>query len=387
MKILVASGSFKDVYDPIEACEVIRQALNQDKNQVETQPICDGGEYTFDILKRYFGMSEITAENIVNTYHRKGNARYLVKGSEAHIVSSEILRLFPREDCYKNPLQLTDYGFGQLVWDALNRGYKDIILYIGGTSTVTCGMGFAQALGAKLYDKTGRRITKPVCGKDLTDIERIDPPPKKSDIRVRVAADGDAKSYEMSGITALKIGKDYYPQKQEIIEKTEQGIKHIRKITKTDPGMPFSGAAGGLRFGIDQVFDATYVLGGSYFSDLFSLEKKIEGAELVITGEGRLDNTACGKTPAYVAELAEKYHTPLFFICGQLAPGTVSSYAGGVVSAQEEVFLRRLGITKLITCQEFYDRNPLPHSYADQIERFKKQTPEALRLLFEKENM
>ena len=156
MKILVASGSFKDVYDPIEACEVIRQALNQDKNQVETQPICDGGEYTFDILKRYFGMSEITAENIVNTYHRKGNARYLVKGSEAHIVSSEILRLFPREDCYKNPLQLTDYGFGQLVWDALNRGYKDIILYIGGTSTVTCGMGFDATVSYKFANEGTR---------------------------------------------------------------------------------------------------------------------------------------------------------------------------------------------------------------------------------------
>lgn len=387
MKILIASGSFKDVYDPVEACEVIKGALCHEENLVETQPICDGGEYTFDILKKKIGMEEVFAEGILNPYHREVKAHYLVKGQQAHIVSSEILRLYPKEDNYKNPLKLTDYGLGQLVLDAITRGIKDIVLYIGGTSTVACGMGFAQALGAKLYDRQGNILADPVCGEDLEKIGRIETPEKNAEIRFQVVADGDAKSYEMSQITALKIGKAFLEQKEEIIEKTNRGIENVRKISGIAADAAFTGAAGGLRFGIDQIFVTGYVLGGSYFSKLFHLEEKLKAAELVITGEGRLDNTACGKTPAYVAEMAERHHKPVYFVCGQLAPGTVSSYAGGIVRADREKILQEMGIHTLFTCQEFYDKNPQAGDYRDMIRYYKVKTPELLKQLFEKEGL
>lgn len=388
MKILVASGSFKDVFNPIEACEMIGESLDQNKNQIARIPICDGGEYTYEVLKKYFFYQEEYAENILNAFGQKRTARYLVKGDEAHIVSSEILRLYPEEDEYKNPLKLTDYGLGQMLFDAVHKGYRKIKLYIGGTSTVCCGMGFIQALGCQVIDKIGNSMNVPMFAEDLYKVGYILKSIHSfSDIELQVIADGDAKSFEMSGITGLKVGKTYAKEKQIIIEQTNAGVKNIIDITGISEGVPFSGAAGGLLFGIEQIFHPEYLLGGAYFAKLLLLEDEIVKADLIITGEGRFDNTACGKTPASVASLARRHNKPVVFVCGQIAQDAVTDYSGGIVVGEREKTLRELGISKLLTCQEYYDRSPLQGDYIDHIERFRKQTPIILKELFKKENL
>ena len=388
MNILIASGSFKDVYDPVEACDVIRKAMDPRKNHIVVQPICDGGEYTYDILKQTSGLREVFTPSVYNAYLKPVKARYLTDGKEAHIVSSELIRLFPEEDALKNPLKLSDYGVGQLVLSAIREGYRNITLYIGGTSTVGGGMGFAQALGIRFFNASGQEFEKPLTGEDLTDIARIDRSGiDYSGIRVRVVADGDAKSYEMSGITALKVSNRYTEQKEQIVSRLNQGIDHIQSLTGISPDSPFTGAAGGLRVGIDQVFKAEYVSGGTYFSELFDLEKKLKETDLVLTGEGRFDNTACGKAPAYVAEISGRYQKPVYFICGQLAKDAVSDYRGGIVDGAAEKALEELGIKKLFTCQEFYDHTPLSDRYPDNIQLFRVQTPKLLKELFQKENL
>ena len=388
MKILVASGSFKDVFNPIEACEMIGLSLNQNKNQIVQIPICDGGEYTYEVLKKYFLYTEESAENVLNAFGQKRTARYLVKDDEAHIISSEILRLYPEEDEYKNPLKLTDYGLGQMLLDAIGKGYRKIKLYIGGTSTVCCGMGFIQALGYQIIDSVGNTLSAPITAENLRNVNQILASTKSfSDIEIQVIADGDAKSFEMSGITGLKVGKTYAEAKQTIVEQTNAGIKNIIDVTGISENMPFSGAAGGLLFGIEQVFHPEYLLGGTYFANLLSLEDAIVAADLIITGEGRFDNTACGKTPASVAALAQKYNKPVLFVCGQIAKDAVSDYSGGIVVGEHEEALRELGISKLITCQEYYDRNPMQGDYVDYIDIFRNQTPMILKELFQKENL
>ena len=388
MKILVASGSFKDVFNPIEACNMIGAALSQEKNEIVKVPFCDGGEYTYEVLKKYFQYEEEHAENILNAFGKNTRARYLVKNDEAHIISSEILRLYPCDDKHKNPLKLTDYGLGQMVLDAINKGYRKIKLYIGGTSTACCGMGFAQAFGIRLLDGKRQLMRAPILGEDLNHVDQIlKGEVSFSDIQMHVIADGDAKSYEMSGITGLKVGKTFEEQKQQIVEQSNIGIRNIIELTGISENMPFSGAAGGLLFGIEQVFSPQYSLGGTYFAKLLSFEKKLMEADLVVTGEGRFDNTACGKTPASVAALAQKYQKPVIFVCGQIAKDAVGDYAGGIVDGKKNPVLLKLGITKLVTCQEYYDENPLPSTYAEQIEIFREFTPVILKKLFWKGNL
>ena len=388
MKILIASGSFKDVYSPVEACQIIADAVDSQKNDIVKLPICDGGEYTYEVLRTFFHYEERIMEGILNAYGKPVEARYLVKGDEAHIISSEIIRLYPEEDKHKNPLQLTDYGLGQMVAKIIMEGYKKIKIYLGGTSTVCCGIGFAQALGADIYSYGNEKISAPVMGKDLPAIKRIYRRDViKYDGSISVIADGNAKSYEMAGITELKIGKSFESQKEEIIKFTDKGIHNIEKITEISPDKDFSGAAGGLLFGIEQCFMPSYELGGYYFAQLLGLEKKIQDAELVITGEGRFDNTACGKTPAAVAGLALKNRKPLWFVCGQIAENSVESYAGGIIDGEKEKNLKKIGIVKLFTCQEYYDHHPLVGDYKDQTEIFRSKTPELLKQLFIKENI
>lgn len=377
MKILVVSGSFKDVFNPLEACDMIRNALDQTKNEIELAPICDGGEYTFEVLKQYFGYREECAGRVLNAYCKEIAAPYLVNGEEAHIVSSEIIRLFPQEDAYKNPLKLTDYGLGQMVRDAVEKGYRKIRLYIGGTSTVGCGMGFAQALGVLLYDKEGCLLDAPVLGGDLDRIHRIDTANAKyKNIQLEVIADGDAKSYEMARITRLKVGQAYEAQKEQIVEASGRGVENVVAVSGLAPDMAFSGAAGGLAFGIEQVFHPEYKMGAVYFADLLGLNQKIQEAELIITGEGRFDNTACGKTPASVASIAKKYGKQVLFVCGQIAKEEFSSYENGMIMGNSR--LKALGIDAVITCQDYYDEMPVTGSYEEKIALFREKTPELL---------
>ena len=252
MKILIATGSFKDVFNPIEAAEVIRNALSPDNESV-LLPFCDGGEYTYEVLKHNFSyFHEITARNIVNPYGISKDAGYLINGDEAHLVSSSILRLYPEEDKYKNPLMLTDYGYGQMIADAIQKGCKKLFLYIGGVSTVCCGFGLIQALGAKLYTKNEQLIPEPCRGKDLLRVNRIDTTGLNfHDIEIQVVADGNSKVDALPGITALKVGKSFSEQKETIVSELMKGVENVISLTEISPTKDFTGAAGGLLFGLE----------------------------------------------------------------------------------------------------------------------------------------
>lgn len=386
MKVLVASGSFKDVYNPIETCAVLKGAINAEKHDIHTVPICDGGEYTCDVLKKYLDYQPETVSGVINAYGKACEATYLVQKDEAHIISSEIIRLFPDEDEFKNPLTLTDYGLGQLILDAIQKGYRRIKLYIGGTSTVGGGIGLAQALGAVFYDNDNKKFTYPITGGDLSKIAKIvDIRDAYQDIELCVIADGDAKSTEMSGITRLKVGQKFDSLKEHIVKETNNGIKNILNLTGISEQTPFSGAAGGLLIGIMLAFKPQCKLGGTYFSKLLSLEEKIKDADLVITGEGRYDNTACGKTPASVAALCNKFLKPTILVCGQIAVGSVYDYTGGIINSKQNPILEKMGIKMLITCQEYYDEWMIERlSYPEKIELFRRETPILLKNLFKK---
>ena len=384
MKILIATGSFKDVFNPIEAAEVIRNALSPDNESV-LLPFCDGGEYTYEVLKHNFSyFHEITARNIVNPYGISKDAGYLINGDEAHLVSSSILRLYPEEDKYKNPLMLTDYGYGQMIEDAIQKGCKKLFLYIGGVSTACCGFGLIQALGAKLYTKNEQLIPEPCRGKDLLRVNRIDTTGLNfHDIEIQVVADGNSKVDALPGITALKVGKSFSEQKETIVSELMKGVENVISLTEISPTKDFTGAAGGLLFGLEQVFPSIcYTLGGLFFNRVFGLEEMIEKADLVITGEGRYDNTADGKGPCVITRLAKKHGKSAVLVCGQHEKSKIPVYTGGIVDCRGDELFQREGITEIITGQEYYDEIEIPQQYEDCISLYKKQTPVLLKQLF-----
>ncbi len=384
MKILIATGSFKDVFNPIEAAEVIRNALSPDNESV-LLPFCDGGEYTYEVLKHNFSYyHEIIARNIVNPYGISKDAGYLINGDEAHLVSSSILRLYPEEDKYKNPLMLTDYGYGQMIADAIQKGCRKLFLYIGGVSTVCCGFGLIQALGAKLFTKDNLLIPAPFRGIDMLRVNRIDTTGLNlPDIEIHVVADGNSKVNALPGITALKVGKSFSVQKETIVSDLMKGIENVISLTEISPTKDFTGAAGGLIFGLEQVFpDICYTLGGLFFNHVFGLEEKIEKADLVITGEGRYDNTADGKGPCVITRLAKKHGKPAILVCGQHEKSKIPVYTGGIVDCSGDELFQREGITEIITGQEYYDAIEIPQLYEDCISLYRKQTPVLLKQLF-----
>ena len=351
MKILVATGSFKDVFSPLEAADVICSALDRDKNEVTSVPFCDGGEYTYEVLRHCFGYEEQLVEQVVNPYGRACACSYLIQGDEAHIVSSSILRLYPEEDVYKNPLNLTDYGYGQLIADALQRGCRKLCT-----------------------------------GADLNRIARIEPPETDySGIDVHIVADGNSKVDALPGITGLKVGRHWSEKKEQIVSSSMEGIRNVLKLTGISPQKDFTGAAGGLLFGLEQIFPhIRYTLGGLYFNEVLGVEKKISDCDLVITGEGRYDNTADGKAPSVIAMLAKKHAKKAILVCGQIDKKAVGSYRGGIIHCEEEPQFFRQGIEQVLTCQEFFDSVSLPDSYEACIRLFREQTPQLIRELFRK---
>ena len=385
MNVLIAAGSFKDVYNPFESCHIIKESLPDIDGNIDVIPMCDGGEYSYDVLERVKGYKREIAPNIKNAYGKIIDVRYLVKNNEAHIISSEVIRLYPIEDIYKNPLELSDYGLGQVVLDAINKGYSSIYLYIGGTATATAGMGFAQALGVEIIDKNGNTFEEMIVSKELCNIAEIRFNKEKySNISLTVVVDGDAKSYDIPSITRLKIGKKFYNEADSIIEKAYAGIENVISLSGISPEEPFSGAAGGLLYGISAVFNANYVLGVNHFSKILDLEKFIAQADYVITGEGRLDNTACGKTPASVARMASDYGKKVIYVCGQLDDSIVCDYSSGIVDGCLYPFLKEMGIWKLITCRSSYEKHPIESdSYEVVINEYKNRMPIILKNLFE----
>lgn len=374
MKILIATSSFKDVYTSIEACEMIKNMLSV-RHEVIVAPICDGGEYTYDILNSYFSCKKESAENVINPYGKTVRVPYLTLNGEAYVISSEVLRLHPAEDAYKNPLLLTDYGLGQVVQDAVDKGYHVINLCLGGTSTVGFGMGTAQALGVRFYGRNGTRLQNPLTPNDYFDIEKMDFASKAfSGIRLRVINDGITRACDLSTVNPLKIGRTFDEQKERILNRIDESFQKVLQITGLHAEDAYSGNGGGIYFGIENLFETEYFRGPEYFSDLFQISDKMQGSELVITGEGRFDNPHLKKSPIVITELARECGKKVIYVCGQ----------ADKQEAKNRENLKRIGIDVLISCEDSYLSQTSDQNYQSAIECYRDKTPLILKEEFSK---
>lgn len=324
MKVLVAVDSFKGSLGSREAGEIIKEGiLDAIKDaEVTVSPIADGGEGTVEALVDGLNGEYIDVE-VKGPLNDKVIARYGVIKDVVVIemASSSGLTLVPEEK--RNPLNTTTYGLGDMIKDALDRGYNNFIIGLGGSSTSDIGLGMLSSLGFKFLDENKKEVG--IFGRDLKNIKYIDDTSvdkRLFDSKFKIACDVDNPLYGENGAAAI-----YGPQKgadKETIKTLDEYAINFSKVVskkyKTDyENISGVGAAGGLGYAFMSFLNGELSPGIDIIIDFLKLDEKMKKVDLAITGEGEINyQTMMGKAPSGVAEVAKKYAIPVIGIAGAL---------------------------------------------------------------------
>jgi glycerate kinase len=324
MKILIAPDKFKGSLSAFEVADNIEKGILKvfPKAIVVKVPMADGGEGTVESLVDATG-GKIIKTNVKDPLFRDIESFYgiLGDGKTAVIEMAAASGLYLLKDYERNPMITTTYGTGQLIKDALDRGCRRFIIAIGGSATNDGGAGMATVLGVKFYDKDGREIG--LGGGELSKIYSIDT--SNLDERLKecefiVACDVANPLIGENGASRV-----YGPQKgatKEMVEVLDKNLEHYGKLlekyfNKKIIDVPGSGAAGGLGAGLMAFLNAQLKNGIEIIIETLKLEEKIKEADIVISGEGKIDfQTAFGKTISGIAKLCKKHNKPLIVIAG-----------------------------------------------------------------------
>ncbi|EGD52480.1 glycerate kinase [Thermoanaerobacter ethanolicus JW 200] len=324
MKILIAPDKFRGSLSAFEVADSIEKGILKvfPKAVIEKVPMADGGEGTVESLVDATG-GKIIKTNVKDPLFRDIESFYgiLGDGKTAVIEMAAASGLYLLKDYERNPMITTTYGTGQLIKDALDRGCRKFIIAIGGSATNDGGAGMASALGVKFYDKDGIEIG--LGGGELSKIYSIDT--SNLDDRLKecefiVACDVANPLIGENGASRV-----YGPQKgatKEMVEVLDKNLEHYGKLlekyfNKKIIDVPGSGAAGGLGAGLMAFLNAQLKSGIEIITETLKLEEKIKEADIVISGEGKIDfQTAFGKTISGIAKLCKKHNKPLIVIAG-----------------------------------------------------------------------
>lgn len=338
MKVVVAIDSLKGSLSSMEAGMAIKDGVLAAKPDTEVivKPLADGGEGTTDALIE--GMNgeriDLTVTGPMHTpvdayygYLRETNTAVMEMASAAGIT------LVPDKE--KNPLLATSYGVGEMIIDAIQRGCRNFIIGIGGSITNDGGIGMLKALGVRFLDEKGEDAGEG--GQALAKIACIDLSglnPLLKECHIQVACDVNNPLCGESGSTYV-----YGPQKgvTEDMKKTlDEAMAHFAKVTSEAlendyMNTPGAGAAGGLGFAFLAYVGATLTPGIELILDAVGLEDELSGADVVVTGEGRLDfQTAMGKAPVGVAKLAKKYNAKVIAFAGSVTKEATACNKEGI---------------------------------------------------------
>ncbi|MBQ8052870.1 MAG: glycerate kinase [Lachnospiraceae bacterium] len=344
MKLVFASDSFKGTLSSEQTVELLTKAAHEVFGPCETfgVPVADGGEGTTDAVilarkgqKIYEEVHGPLMETVMAYYGRLSDKEAVLEMAQA-----SGLPMVPEE--LRNPLNTTTYGTGELVKAALDAGYTDLSIAIGGSATNDGGMGFASALGVRFLDADGNVLEGK--GSELEkvahiDVSGLDEKAKKAHFTV------------MCDVTNPLCGKDgatftFGKQKggtPEILERLEKGMCNYRDVIIGEFGInpddtPGTGAAGGLGAALKIFLNAEMKSGIETVLDLIDFDKILEGVDLVVTGEGRTDWQSCfGKVMQGVGDRAKKYDIPVTALCGGLGKGYDQIYEHGIDSIMTTV--------------------------------------------------
>ncbi len=341
MRIVVAPDSFKESLSASRVAFAIAEGVQKvdPKADIICIPMADGGEGTVEALVTATS-GKIVSVPSVDALNRPIESFYGVLGNGKTAViemaaASGLELLLAQE---RNPRITSTYGTGLLLKAAIDAGFQEIIIGIGGSATNDGGSGMAQALGFKLLDKSGSSID--LGGDSLSNLFEIDCTeihPLLSSVKITIACDVQNPLIGPLGATVV-----YGPQKgatPEMIETLEQGMTHYSKILKQSFGVdyatfPGAGAAGGLGAGLMAFCNAKICPGFELIAKLTKLEQQISQADLVFTGEGKIDSqTAYGKTISGIAQLCRKHKVPLTALAGMVSGNLSELYQQGLTAA------------------------------------------------------
>ncbi|MBP2700585.1 glycerate kinase [Photobacterium lucens] len=327
MKIIIAPDSYKESLTAMEVATAIENGFRQVIPNAEYTklPMADGGEGTVQSLVDASNGTIIEhsvtgplGEQVNGFFGLMGDGKTAIiemaAASGLHLVSPNL----------RNPMLTTSFGTGELILAALDQGVKHIIIGIGGSATNDGGIGMAQALGIRFLDENNKQIS--YGGGALDRLHRIDMSnidPRLRSVKLEVACDVDNPLCGEKGASQV-----FGPQKSatpEMIAQLDNNLAHYAEIIKRDLGkdvkdMAGAGAAGGMGAALLGLFNAQLRSGIEIVMDAVNLADVIKEADLVITGEGRIDSqTTHGKTPIGVARIAKRFNKPVIGIAGSLS--------------------------------------------------------------------
>ena len=338
MKIVIAPDSFKESLTALEVADAIEQGFKKFYPHADYVriPMADGGEGTVqslvDALK-----GKVVEQSVTAPLGNKIQAFFGISGDNqtAIIEMAAASGLHLVSPAQRNPLKTTSFGTGELIKAALDLGVKKIILGIGGSATNDAGAGMLQALGVQLLDVNNQQIS--LGGENLSLISKIDLSKLDSrlqQVEILVACDVDNPLCGEKGASAV-----FGPQKgatPEIVQQLDQALFHFSDIVQQDLDLNIrdqagAGAAGGMGGGLLLLPNVQLKAGVQIIIDAVNLNEQIKGADLVITGEGRMDSqTVHGKTPIGVAKAAKLFNKPVIAIVGSLKDDYEVVYKHGI---------------------------------------------------------
>ena len=338
MKAVIAIDSFKGSLSSMDAGNAVSEGIRRvyPDADIWVRPLADGGEGTVDALVH--GMNGVKKSVIVTgPLGKPVNCEYGIieerKTAVIEMSGAAGITLVPDE--HRNPLYTTSYGVGEVIRDAIQRGCRRFVVGIGGSATNDGGIGMLQALGFDFLDKNGNQVPFGALGvEQLCSISGEHVIPELSLCEFRIACDVINPLCGDTGCSAV-----YGPQKgadPKMIMQMDQWLSHYASLAgkdfpKADPSCPGAGAAGGLGFAFLTFTNAILESGIHIVLEETGLENYIREADVVITGEGRLDGqSAMGKAPVGVAGLAKKYHKPVLAFAGSVTREAAACNQSGI---------------------------------------------------------
>lgn len=337
-KVVIIPDSFKGTMTSKEICDIIGRTVKKyypDCNIVSV-PVADGGEGSVDCFLTAVGGKKVYVD-VKGPYFENIRAYYGIIDQDTAVIEMASCAGLPLVEGRENPMKTTTYGVGQMILHAASNGCKKIILGLGGSCTNDGGTGAAAALGVKFFNDKNEEFV-PVGG-TLKDIAKIDISGKANildGVSITAMCDIDNVMYGSSGAAFV-----FAPQKgadEKMVKELDNGLMHLSDVIESDLGVhvsnvPGAGAAGAMGAGMLAFCNAELKMGIQVVLDTVNFDKLIEDADVIFTGEGKIDGQSLrGKVVVGVARRAKKQGIPVVAIVGDIGDDIDGIYDMGVNS-------------------------------------------------------
>lgn len=322
MRILIAPDKFKGSLSAMEVCQAIAEGLKQNDKQyiIHTHPMADGGDGSLEVLERHLNLKQQIMDTcdplgrpIRTFYYRSANIAFIEMAKASGLVLLQEKEL--------NPLKTSTLGTGKMIVDAISKGCDEVCLFLGGSATNDGGMGIAAALGVRFFDDK-KNVLSP-CGENLSKVDSIAVPPSFDIEKIKFTLLSDVNNPLFGPNGAAPVYARQKGADDAMVQILDEGLKHFSETLFYHTGIAVvhlsgSGAAGGIAASLVPIFKANIKSGVDRFAALTDLESQIQKADLVISGEGKIDGQSLqGKVIDGVAQLCEKHNKPLVLFVGK----------------------------------------------------------------------